>query len=377
MTGRPPRWLVAAVVVLAATAVAALAVPSLRPAVRVVVDGRAVEVAGSRPTVRAALLAAGRAARDGVLRSAGTGTVLDAHASPATVTVDGAPATVGHRLREGARVAVADGVDATEPTEVKQVAVAPPPGPDVETRLWYPGAPGVDEVVAGTVSGEVVTRRRVSEPVPPRREEGRVVALTFDDGPSPTYTPPVLQVLADEGVPATFCLVGDMVRKRPELTRTVVGNGHTVCSHTMNHHDRLDERPPVEVEREVATGADIVATTTGTPVSLFRAPGGRTTPAMLDLVRRRGMRVVGWTLDARDFYDPDPHVHAQRIINALEAGSVLLLHDGGGDRATTVALLRPMVQALKALGWQFATPLSPPPPPPPPAEPPPPPAPTP
>ncbi|MGI8686638.1 MAG: polysaccharide deacetylase family protein [Acidimicrobiales bacterium] len=365
---RPPRrstrWRVTLVTAaLGATGVVALAVPRPDPPVRVTVDGTAVEVAENHPTVRAALRAAGRTPHDGVLRSAGTGAVLEAHAHPATVTVGGVSAVLSRRLQAGDRIAVTDGKDTVEPTETRQVEVPAPPLPPVETVLWYPGAPGVDEQTVGTISDEVVASTRLVEPVAPRREEGQVIALTFDDGPSPTWTPQVVQILAEEGVRATFCMVGDMVRKRPEITRTIAGHGHTLCSHTMNHPEHLDELPLDQAEREVAAGSDELSTVAGQPVTLFRAPAGRTTPALIDFVHARGSRVLDWTVDVEASQYRSAAELTQRVQDHLKPGAVILLHDGGGVRDTTVEMLRPLIQSLKAAGWQFATPTSPPPPP--------------
>ncbi|HEX2700666.1 MAG TPA: polysaccharide deacetylase family protein, partial [Acidimicrobiales bacterium] len=365
---RPARrsarwWLALATAVLGAVGVAALAVPLAQRSVRVTVDGASVEVSGSSPTVQAALAAAGRVPHDGALRSAAGGAVLEPHAHPAAVAVDGHRATLSRRLRAGARVVVVDGEDSVEATEVRQAEVPPPPLPAVESLLWYPGAPGVDEQTVGTVSHEVVSAKRLVEPVPPRREEGQVVALTFDDGPSPTWTPQVLQILAEEGVHATFCLVGDMVRKRPEVTRTIAGHGHTLCSHTMNHPPDLGALPHEQAAQELVAGTDEVAAVTGQPVPLFRAPAGRTTPDIIDLAHARGMRVLDWTVDA----EASQHRSAEELLGRVQAhlkpGAVILLHDGGGVRDTTVAMLRPLIQSLKAAGWQFATPTAPPPPP--------------
>jgi len=367
LSRRSARWWVAlAAAALAVTGLAAVAVPRADPPVRVTVDDRAVEVTGSQLTVGDALRAAGRTPRDGALRSAATSSVLEAHADRATVTVDGAAVTLSRRLEAGARIVVSDGEDTVEPTEVRQVEVPPPPLPSVESVLWYPGAPGVDQQTVGTISDEVVASTRLVEPVPPRREEGQVVALTFDDGPSPMWTPQVVQILAEEGVHATFCLVGDMVRKRPEMTRTIAGHGHTLCSHTMNHPANLGDLATEDAEREIAMGADEVATVAGQPVTLFRAPAGRTTPAVIDIVHARGMRVLDWTVDVEASEHRSAEELQARVHAHVRPGAVILLHDGGGVRDTTVAMLRPLIQSLKAAGWQFATPTAPPPPPPPP-----------
>ena len=359
-------WLALASGALFMVGVVAVSVSRPAPPVKVSVDGKVVKVPGPRPTVRAALRVAGRTPRDGALRSAKTATVLAAHAHPAVITVDGRPARLTQHLDKGARVAVTDGEDTVEPTEVRQVEIPAPPLPAVESVLWYPGAPGVDEQTVGTISAEVVDTRRLVEPVAPRREEGQVVALTFDDGPSPMWTPQVVQILAEEGVRATFCLVGDMVRKRPEITRTIAGHGHTLCSHTMDHPEHLDELPPEQAASEVGAGADMVATTTGQPVPLFRAPAGRTTPAVIDVAHSKGARVLDWTVDAEGSEHRSAEELLARVQAHLKPGAVILLHDGGGNRDTTVAMLRPLIQTLKAAGWQFATPTTPPPPPPPP-----------
>ncbi|HVE46149.1 MAG TPA: polysaccharide deacetylase family protein [Acidimicrobiales bacterium] len=337
--------------------------------VTVWVGDRRVEVDQGKASIANVLKAARVKPRDGALRSASSGRVLDAHSSPARMYVNGARASISQRVVAGARVRVVDGQDRIEPVEVRQHPVPAPPGPPVESLLWYPGKDGVDEVTVGTVSGEIVSSSRVAEPVPPRREEGNVVSLTFDDGPHPTWTPAVLQILAEEGVKATFCMVGDMVRKRPELTRTVLAQGHTLCSHTLRHAPDMDRLPEEEVAREITGGADLLKATTGQPVSLYRSPAGRLTPAAVEIAQRHGMRVLDWTLDSRDFQRRPAVELIQNVLAGVKPGAVILLHDGGGSRATTVEALRPMIHELRARGFQFATPLAPPPPPPAPPDP--------
>ena len=336
------------------------------------VGGGRVEVPARSATVKSVLRAAGVHPRDGFLLSVVKGRVLDAHATPALVFVNRRSADLSRRVPPGARLRVVEGPDRIEPTEVRQTPVPPPAGPAVETHLWYPGAAGMDEAVVGTVSGEVVSSRRVAEPVAPRREEGNVVALTFDDGPDPTWTPQILQILAEEGVKATFCMVGDMVRKRPELTKTVLAQGQTLCTHTMSHPAHLDTLPPEEVRRQIVDGAEILRATTGQALSLYRSPAGKLTPAAIDIAHERGLRVLDWTVDSKDFQRPPAADLLQRILAAVRPGAVILLHDGGGVRSSTVEALRPLIQNLRAQGYQFTTPLAPPPPPPPPPLPPPP-----
>lgn len=335
------------------------------PTITVRVNGRAVVVAGRSATVGAVLRAAGSRARDGRQRAVVSGRVLDAHARPATIRVDGAPARRTSRVVEGSAVDARSAADEVELTAVRQVPVLPPPTPSVERHLWYPGTAGAAEEVVGGVSGEVVSSRPLAEPTPPRQEEGPVVALTFDDGPDPVWTPQVLQILAEEQVPATFCMVGDMVRKRPEMTRDVAARGHAICNHTMHHPAQLDELPAARAVDEVTRGSAILGATIGQPVTLFRAPAGRLPAAVVAAAHTGGMRVLSWSVDSRDFqHGADPTQVLQRVLADVRPGAVVLLHDGGGARSATVALLRPLIQALRAQGYGFATPLAPPPPPP-------------
>lgn len=329
------------------------------------VGGARVEVAARSATVKSVLRAAGVRPRDGVLLSAGKGRILDAHATPALVFMNGAPAKLSHRVAPRARLRVVEGPDRIEPTELRQTPVPPPAGPPVENRLWYPGVVGTDEAVVGAVSGEVVSVRRIAEPVAPRREEGNVVALTFDDGPNPTWTPQILQILAEEGVKATFCTVGDMIRKRPELTRAPLAQGHALCTHTMSHPARLDALSPDKVRQEIVDGAELLRATTDQAVSLYRSPAGKLTPAAIAIAHELGLRVLDWTVDSKDFQQPPAADLLQRVLGEVGPGAVILLHDGGGVRTSTVEVLRPLIQALRAQGYQFATPLAPPPPPPP------------
>jgi peptidoglycan/xylan/chitin deacetylase (PgdA/CDA1 family) len=324
------------------------------------VQGRQVRLPRMGATVAGALRAAHVVPQDGALYSAGTHTLLNRHFTPATYLVDGAPASAKTKVRGGVRVETSPGRDAVEATAQRQAPALPPPLPSVEHALWYPGVSGKEDQVYGVVSGEVVSRRPIVEPVPPRRELGNVVGLSFDDGPHPLWTPQILEILRSEGVKATFCVVGAVGKKHPELVQAERDAGHAMCDHTQNHAEHLDRASPQKVSDEVEGGFRFLRTTLGTPPPLYRPPGGDLNDTVIAVAQRNGMRVLRWTVDPKDYEKPPAAVILTRILDAVHPGDVILLHDGGGDRSQTVAMLRPLIQQLKARGFAFATPLGPP-----------------
>lgn len=187
--------------------------------------------------------------------------------------------------------------------------------------------------------------------------DGRpLVALTFDDGPDPRWTPVVLQILRDEGVVATFCSVGTMAAAHPDLVRAEAAQGHAACNHTVRHDGHLDRRPPPEVAAEVNGQADTLRAILGADPPYYRAPGGNLSPAMVDVAHQRGMRVLHWSADVADFRPHSPGAMTATMPNFVRPGAIILLHDGGGDRSPTVAMLRPLIQELKARGYVFVLP---------------------
>ena len=321
----------------------------------VTVEGLSLVLAERSRTVGAALVEAGRPPRAGSLRSAVTGRVLVPDVDPPHLTVNGQPASTATRLRPEDDVRVRDGVDRTEAVVEREVTFRPPPLPDVEEGLWRPGRPGVERLTVGEMSQELVSRTVVEEERPPQPVTDRVVALTFDDGPDPRWTPPILQILHEEGVQATFCVLAEAGRRFPEMVRAQHDAGHTHCDHTVDHPN-LARRSRAEVVRQVGEGAAFLEAVDGAWPQLFRAPFGVVTPEVLRVARTLRLRVLGWTVDSSDYLQSPPEAILARTIDKVRPGAVVLLHDGGGDRSSTVAALRPLIQALKAQGYSFTTP---------------------
>ena len=230
--------------------------------------------------------------------------------------------------------------------------------PDVERTLWHPGRSALELDMVGSLSGEVRSRSVAGPPVPGQPESNKVVALTFDDGPDPQWTPAVLGILAQERVPATFCLVGIHVQAHPDLVRSELAQQETLCDHTLDHDEHLNRAQPARIAREVNAGADAIVRAAGVQTSFYRPPGGTLSPAIVDIAHQRGLRVLYWTVDSEDYLRPPPAVLLQRILAGVRPGAIILLHDGGGDRSHTVAILRPLIDTLRAQGYSFTTPAA-------------------
>ncbi|MFE9655006.1 polysaccharide deacetylase family protein [Micromonospora sp. NPDC006431] len=166
------------------------------------------------------------------------------------------------------------------------------------------------------------------------------VALTFNDGPDPTWTPLVLKTLRQFHVKATFCLLGKNAATYPALVRAIVADGHTLCNHTWNEDLDLGSRPRLDIEGNLLrTSQAIHAAAPQAPIRYFRQPGGNWTPQLVDVAEDLGMTGLHWAVDPRDWEEPAAAVIIATVTADTRAGSIVLLHDGGGDRQNTATAL--------------------------------------
>jgi peptidoglycan/xylan/chitin deacetylase (PgdA/CDA1 family) len=178
------------------------------------------------------------------------------------------------------------------------------------------------------------------------------VALTIDDGPSPTYTPQMLDLLAEFHVPATFSLIGEQVSEYPQLVKRIVASGHQVSDHTMTHPINLPQLSADRIKEEIGGAHDRIAQLTGVKPKFFRAPGGNWSAQVLDTAAEYGMINIDWAVDPRDWARPGTGAITNSLLGA-KAGDILLCHDGGGDRAETIQALRTVIPALQKRGLTF------------------------
>jgi peptidoglycan/xylan/chitin deacetylase (PgdA/CDA1 family) len=182
----------------------------------------------------------------------------------------------------------------------------------------------------------------------------QTVALTFDDGPDPRYTPRLLAMLRQHGVKATFCVIGVNVHSHPELIQAIVRDGHSLCNHTWQHDLRLGTRSREAIAADLQrTNAEIHRAVPGVPIRYFRHPGGNFTPAAVQVAADLGMASVGWTVDPSDWNTPAyGGGMTGHIISNVEAqtgpGGIVLSHDGGGDRGATMNAYQTLLPWLAA-----------------------------
>jgi chitin deacetylase len=192
-------------------------------------------------------------------------------------------------------------------------------------------------------------RGRIVRQVPVQRGE-KVIALTFDDGPWPRYTKEVLKVLASRNVKATFFMIGQEVQRRPDLVREVHAAGHVVGNHSWDHA-RKPRNPADEVSRTDAA----INKAIGVESTLFRPPYGAMKNGMATQAMRKGQCVVIWSADSSDWKHSTADGIAQRILRQSSPGGIALLHDGGGNRGSTVSALPRIIDTLRKRGYRFVT----------------------
>ncbi len=156
-----------------------------------------------------------------------------------------------------------------------------------------------------------------------------MVALSFDDGPDPVFTPQVLRILANAGIKATFCVIGREARAFPDVLRAIAQQGHTIYDHTETH-PHLNRLSADQIDAQLASPARFIRDTLGVAPAFMRAPYGDLNGTVNDVAHKQGMRVL----------------------------AVVLVHDGGDgrDRSQTVVALPVIIEQLKAQGYTFVTP---------------------
>jgi peptidoglycan/xylan/chitin deacetylase (PgdA/CDA1 family) len=184
----------------------------------------------------------------------------------------------------------------------------------------------------------------------------RVAALTFDDGPDVEHTPKVLDILAREGVTATFFLIGRRAAEAPDLARRIAREGHDVGNHTWSHRS-LWLCGPRETEREIVRGHEAIADAAGTAPRFFRAPWGMTNLAVFPVIRRLGTPCVFWTVQPEGRRPVAPDRQVRWVTGRMKPGAIVDLHDADGvPRAgeRTVRALPDFISALRDDGYTLA-----------------------
>ncbi|HWM40755.1 MAG TPA: polysaccharide deacetylase family protein [Streptomyces sp.] len=185
---------------------------------------------------------------------------------------------------------------------------------------------------------------------------GRRIALTFDDGPDPVYTPQVLEILRRHRVPATFCVLGENAVVYPGLLRAIADGGHLIANHSWSH-PALPRLRASDARKELARTSELIEQEVGAPPVWARAPYGYWNKETLAISAGLGMSPLGWSVDTGDWAQPGVSEIVSTVMDNVQPGSIILSHDGGADAAQTVAALQNYLPQLLDSGW---TPVLPP-----------------
>jgi len=183
----------------------------------------------------------------------------------------------------------------------------------------------------------------------------KVVALTFDDGPDPRFTPRILAILRRQHIHATFFMIGRQIEKYPALAKQVITDGNSIENHTYSHPDLpLDSR--VQVMRELDHCEQLIERTTGTHAHLFRPPLGMLSNTIINQVEHEGYRTILWTVCADHHDAPTPALMAARVLQHTRPGTIILLHDGTlSSRWKDVEATALIITGLQQQGYHFVT----------------------
>ncbi len=178
--------------------------------------------------------------------------------------------------------------------------------------------------------------------------------MTFDDGPNPPYTTQILDILQRYDVKASFFCIGEHVQSYPDLVKQELNAGHNVGNHSWSHPN-LPDLSDDAIKTQITSTSDAEEQATGVRPTFFRPPYGAANSRVLSDIYQLGFTAFDWNVDPQDWALPTTDVIVSRVVTAAYNGSIILMHDGGGDRSRTVAALPTIIERLEARGFHLVT----------------------
>lgn len=237
----------------------------------------------------------------------------------------------------GEKRSIGEAQPATRPSIPRASAPARSHGPGIVARENH----AIDRILGYT---PFVTRGK------PRERE---VALTFDDGPGP-YTPKILRILRHRHAHATFFEVGRMLEWFAPNTRRAIRDGNAIGDHTLSHA-HMAQLPAANQRTELLDASSALQAAGARPPRLFRPPYGSFDQETLDVLKSERVLMVLWSTDTEDYTDPGVSAIARTALAGARPGTIILLHDGGGDRSQTAAALPGIIKGIRARGLKLVT----------------------
>lgn len=183
---------------------------------------------------------------------------------------------------------------------------------------------------------------------------GKRLALTFDDGPDPTATPALLDLLRASGARATFFCVGERAKANADLVRRIVKEGHTLGNHSYTHKWWTNFLTGPPMEAEILRAQRALKDLTGAAPVYYRSPMGLTNPHLGPVLRSLGLKLIGWDIRPYDRGRPAKET-AARVVSAAGDGSIVLLHDGGAAPEELKAAVSEILERFQTLGYTFVS----------------------
>lgn len=307
--------------------------------------------------------------KPGNLVSVGGNVITEGAGAPFSATVDGheldADRIAAFRAEGDEEIVFGDGADVTEASHQEERETAPRLEPygriGAVTFVSQWGRPGRALYTIGDVSGEEVlaeelepAQNAVLQSINPKPDDGsKVIALTFDDGPS-DYTQRYLDILSRYDAHATFFCLGSAAAAHPDLVKAIVEQGSQVASHTQNHQ-QLTKLDAVTLQSEVSDAASAISSSGAGATTVLRPPYGDLTPETWLASGGSFSASVIWNLDSEDWRLPGADAIVANCTNGAYPGAIVLMHDGGGNRDQDLEALPRILEALKAEGYRFVT----------------------
>ncbi|MDN3240449.1 polysaccharide deacetylase family protein [Glycomyces tritici] len=271
-----------------------------------------------------------------------------ATATEPTASASTSPASEGESEAEDTGSSEAPASSAGPEEEPSDAAPEPGTEPAASPTPAAP-TPPVAEPAANTYDGPLGTRNHTGD---------HRVALTFDDGPSPEWTPKVLDMLRERGVKATFCLIGAYAEAYPELVADIAREGHTLCNHSWFHEFDLGKWSEEEIRANLQRTNDaILKAAPGAEVRYFRHAGGQWTDRAIAVAADLGMESLHWTVDPSDWDNAVTEKQIrEHVLDRSAPGAIVLLHDGASNQADMCGALTSIFTEFSRRGYVY-TPL--------------------
>lgn len=191
------------------------------------------------------------------------------------------------------------------------------------------------------------------------RDQPTKVALTFDDGPDPTFTPAIAKALESHKAHATFFCIGRYLDEHPEIARQLLDQGHELGNHSYSHSRLLNFRTAGPMRHEILEGAAAVTRVGGAEQPLYRPPVGLKNPALARIAHTDDLTVVLWSVHSRESWHKSASQLAAYVLKRIAPGDIVLFHDGfdrpGANRQTTVEALGIILKELSQRGLECVT----------------------